>query len=451
MKKQNAENALAAQDLFETMPVPRAYFTLAIPAVLAKIVMLVYNLADTWFVSSTGNTQLVAGVSLGAPILLLMVALGDVFGQGGASVITRLMGKREYSAVRSLSAFNFWCALLCGGILTVVLLVFQTPILYLIGADADTLPYAAQYYRWIVLAAPIVAINIVPVNILRTEGLAKESMKGNILGSVVNLILDPILILALGMGACGAAIASVIGYLCAAVYYMYAYARHSKMLSIDLRAARVDRRSLSDILGIGIPCSLSNVMQSVGIAMANRFLLVYGSDKIAAFGIASKINMVVMMVLVGFSFGALPLVGYNYGAKNHPRLRQVLKFMYSFELLLAAGMAVVLAAFAPRLIALFLTDAQVVLAGALMLRSMMLGAVFCGFILVTTCVFQALGQAKGALLMNVNRQGILYFVLLTVLSVTVGYYGVVFAQAICDILCAAMGGALLMHILKKLR
>ncbi len=442
---------MTTTELFEQCSIPKAYFTLAIPCVLAKVVMLVYNLADTWFVSCTGNTSLVAGVSLGAPILLLMVALGDVFGQGGASLITRLLGMQKHERVQSLSSFCFWCAIGCGAVLTVVLLVLQTPILYLIGADDSTFAYALDYYRWIALCGPLVTLNIVAVNVLRTEGLATQSMKGSILGSIVNLLLDPVLILGLKLGAAGAAIATVIGYVCASAYLVRVYLRHSALLSIAPRKAGIDGKTLKSVFAIGVPASLNNVMQSLGIAMANRYLLLYGSDKIAAMGIALKVNMVVLMILVGFAFGPLPLVGYNYGAGNFPRLKKIMRFMYGFSAALTVGMAGILALLAPRLIALFLQDAAVIASGTLMLRALMLGSLFAGFALVTTCIFQATGNAIGALLLSINRQGLLYFALLALLSSTVGYVGVVFAQPVCDILCAGLGSVVLLRLLRRLK
>ncbi len=444
-----AANTTDATELFERAPVPRAYFSLALPNLVGKLAMLVYSLADTWFVSSTGNTSLVAGVSLCSPILLVMVALGDCFGQGGASVITRLLGSGDHDRARRSSSFCFWCALICGAVLAALLTIFKAPVLALIGADADTYQYAAQYYSWIVLAAPFVAITSVPLNILRTEGLARQSMMGNIVGSVVNLVLDPILILGLGLGAQGAAIATACSYVSSAAYYVWIYRHRCEWLSIDVRLARLSGSEVKSILVIGIPSCLTNFMQSFGLALTNRFLLPYGSDKVAAYGIALKVGMVVAMVLHGFSFGSLSLVGYNYGSGDRPRLRKILQFAYGFELSLAVVVAAVLAALAPTLMSLFLDDPEVVSAGTQILRAQMAGQLFAGFVIETTCVFQATGRATGALLLSINRQGVLYAVIVAALSATAGYQGVIWAQPVCDFCCAIIGAVILARTLHK--
>ncbi len=437
------------EQLFRFTPVPRAFLALALPNVLGKLVMLIYNIADTWFVSRTGITELVAGVSLGAPVMLIMVAVGDAFGQGGASVITRLLGKKENDTAKRLSSFCFWGALCAGLILAVVLSLFRTPILYLIGADEDTFYYASQYYRILVLSAPFCAITSVPLNILRTEGLARQSMIGNMTGSIMTLTHDPTQTFGSNMGAAGAAAASSLSYVCSAGYYVWAYGHFSKLLSIRPSLARVSRSEVGSVMAIGIPGCLTNLMQSFGMAMTNRFLLAYGNDKIAAFGISYKISMVTMMILVGFSFGSVSLVGYNYGAGDRDRFRKIVRFLYTFELSVAFIMIVILEILAPVLVRSFLQDESVIAAGTTMLRVTAAGQIFTGFVLATTCVFQAMGQAVGALVLSINRQGILYVILLLLLSGLFGYYGVICAQPVSDFLCTLLGGAVLVHTLRR--
>ena len=193
-------------EIFEKAPVPKAFFTMALPVVFSMVISLVYNMVDTYFIARTGNTNLVAGVSLGAPIFTLMIALGDIFGLGGSSVISRLFGEKKDTDGKRLSVFCFYGAILCGIVIAALMLLFRRPILGLLGADADTYTYASQYYTWLVLGAPFIIVALTPSNLLRTEGFAKASMVGTILGSVVNIILDPIFISVLGFGAAGAAI-----------------------------------------------------------------------------------------------------------------------------------------------------------------------------------------------------------------------------------------------------
>ena len=201
-------------ELFEKTKVSKAYMTLALPVVLGMVVSLIYNMVDTFFIARTGNTALIAGVSLGTPIFTLMIALGDIFGVGGSSVISRLFGKKEYEDGRRISVFCFYAAIAVGIAVSIILLAAKQPILGLLGCDETTWQYAGDYYQWIALGAPFIILQLTPNNLLRTEGFAKASMIGTMLGAVVNIILDPIFIYTLGMGAAGAAIATVIGNIC---------------------------------------------------------------------------------------------------------------------------------------------------------------------------------------------------------------------------------------------
>lgn len=219
-------------ELFEQAPVHKVYFKFALPVVFSMVVSLVYNMVDTYFIAQTGNTNLVAGVSLGAPIFTLMIALGDIFGLGGSSVISRLFGQKRDEDGKRLSVFCFYAALLCGIIIAILLLLLRTPILYLLGADTETFAYASQYFTVIVLGAPFIIVSYTPANLLRTEGFATASMTGTILGAIVNMILDPLFISVLKLGAAGAAIATVIGNIGADLFFVWFLLARSKRLSI---------------------------------------------------------------------------------------------------------------------------------------------------------------------------------------------------------------------------
>ncbi len=326
------EDERMENELFEKTPVPKAYFTFALPVVFSMVVSLVYNMVDTYFIAQTGNTNLVAGVSLSAPVFTLMIALGDIFGLGGSSLISRLFGEKKDEDGKRLSVFCFYAAIVCGILVTAVMMMLREPILYVLGADAETFTYASGYYTYIVLGAPFIILSFTPSNLLRTEGFATASMTGSILGAAVNMILDPVFISVLGFGAAGAAIATVIGNIFADIFYVWFLLKRSRRLSINPVGFHIHIVEVGQILAIGIPASITNLMQSIGIALTNRSLLPYGNDKVAAMGIVMKVNLIAVLVLVGFAFGAQPLVGYNYGAKNHARLKEILRFSYGSAL-----------------------------------------------------------------------------------------------------------------------
>lgn len=437
------------ETLFEKAPVHKAYLKLALPVVLSMVVSLVYNMVDTYFIAQTGNTNLVAGVALGTPVFTFMIAVGDIFGLGGSSVISRLFGQKNYEDGKRLSVFCFYSAIASGLLITLIMLLMQEPILHMLGADSETLQYASQYYRYIVLGAPAIILTFGPSNILRSEGLAKESMIGTILGAVINMILDPIFIFGLDMGAAGAAIATVLANVCVDIYYIWVLLNKSKRLSIMPAGFHISLRETGQIFAIGIPASITNLMQSVGITMVNRCLLPYGNDKLATMGIVLKINMIAVLILVGIAFGGQPLIGYNYGNQNHKRLKQILKFAYSLECGLALVLSVILGVIAPHMIAVFMSEPEIVVVGTTMLRYQVSSMIFVGMILISTCTFQSTGKAMGAFILSASRQGVILALVLLAASKWGGYQGVICAQPIADGLTAIIGIVLMFALVAK--
>ena len=434
-------------ELFESASVPKAYMKLALPVVLSMMVSLVYNMVDTYFIALTGKQELVAGVSLAAPIFTLMIAFGDIFGLGGSSLISRLFGEKREEEAKRASAFCLWAAIGFGIFVTIVLLVFRTPILKLLGTDAATYEYAGEYYTWIAVGAASIILGLVPSNILRTEGLAMQAMAGSILGSIVNIILDPVFIFGLGQGAAGAAMATVIGNVIADVYYIYVMNKKAKRLSVSLKEIKIPGTMIRDILVIGIPASITNLMQSIMIMITNHYLIAYGTDKVAAMGIALKANMISAFILVGFAFGGQPLVGYNYGARNKKRLKEILRFAYLFEAGLALVFTISISVFAPAIIKIFMNQSDIITNGAMMLRFQQLGMVFMAVTLVSTCVCQSVGSAAGAFALSISRQGVLYAISLMVLNAIFGYTGIIATQACADVLTAVIALAIIRKVL----
>ena len=425
-------------DLFEKAPISKAYFKLALPVVLSMVISLVYNMVDTFFVAQTQNTNLVAGVSLCAPIFTLMIALGDIFGIGGSSVISRLFGQKQDKEGKNVSGFCFYGAIVCGLIVSIIMMIARKPILTLLGTNQATLPYASQYYTYMALGATLIIVSLTPSNLMRTEGLATESMIGTITGSIVNMILDPIFILYLNMGAGGAAIATIIGYFASDLIFIYLTLKKSKKLSISLKYTHITKDELISIFTIGIPASITNLMSSFAMAITNNYLVVFGNDKVAAMGIVLKINMIVLLVMIGFAFGAQPLIGYNYGAKNTKRLKEIIKFDLLVEIIFALCTSVTLALFTPSFIKIFMNDSTIIQSGTLMLRFLLLSSPCVGIILVFTTLFQSEGKALPALLLSIGRQGVVFVICIIVLSHIFGYYGIICSQTIADILTAIM-------------
>lgn len=433
-------------DLFEKVPISKAYFKLALPVVLSMVISLVYNMVDTFFVAQTQNTNLVAGVSLCAPIFTLMIALGDIFSIGGSSVISRLFGQKQDEEGKNVSDFCFYGAIVCGILVSLIMMIARKPILTILGTNQATLPYASQYYTYMALGATLIIVSLTPSNLMRTEGLATESMIGTITGSIINMILDPIFILYLNMEAGGAAIATIIGYFASDLVFIYLTLKKSKKLSISLKHTHITKNEVISIFTIGIPASITNLMSSFAMAMTNNYLVTYGNDKVAAMGIVLKINMIVLLVMIGFAFGAQPLLGYNYGAHNTKRLKEIIKFDLFVEITFAVITSIILALFTASFIKIFMNDPSIIQAGTLMLRFLLLSSPCVGIILVFTTLFQSEGKALPALLLSIGRQGIVFAIFL-LLSNIFGYYGIISSQMIADIITAII--ALILYKIYK--
>ena len=421
--------------VLDTEHIVRTYFHLALPVVVGSIITIVYSLADTYFIAQTGNAMLVAGVSVCAPLFTILMAFGNIFGQGGSSLISRLLGKGEADTVARVSSFCFYIALVTGAVVGGLLLLFRDPVLGLLGASAETLPYAREYGTVLLFGAPLIVVNFIHMNLLRCEGMSGLSMAGTAIGSVVNIILDPLMIP--GMGAAGAAAATVIGYLCSDLFLLAVVLRKSACLSVR-PAVRVSPSHLRNIVSVGLSAAVTNLAASVCTMLINQQLLPYGDDKIAAMGIVLRVAMIVNMILVGFAFGGVPLFGFLIGAGEKQKQKQLLRFCLCFisALALAAGALVILAA--GPLISLITPDAALTETAVPMLRWQTAGCVFAGIVLLMTCLFQASGKALPAMILSLSRQGILFVVVLLIAVSVAGYQGILVSQFITDVLSAGL-------------
>ena len=428
--------------LFENTSIKRAYFILALPVVMSMAVTIIYNMVDTFFVVKTGNPNLVAGVSQGAPIFTLMIAIGDIFGLGGSSVISRLFGERRDKTARYVSGYCFYASITCGLVVTALMFIFQTPVLRMLGASPATWKYAREYYLVIAGGATFIIFGLSPNNILRTEGLATQAMIASITVTGINVVLNPIFIFTCGLGAAGSALATVVSNVIADVLMVYYLRTKSKKLTTSIRETKISGKLQREIYAIGIPASVTNIMVTFATALTNRYLIAYGANSVAAMGIAMKVNTVIVMVMVGFAFGAQPLIGYTYGARDERRFRETLRFDLSVVAGLALVLTVLMMVFAPQIIRLFMRDPEIVREGTGMLRWLASSTTIAGIIMVLTTTFQSMGKATPAFWLSFSRQGLSFLIAIVVLSHFFGYTGVLAAQACADVLTLVLAAFL---------
>ena len=327
------------------------------------------------------------------------------------------------------------------------MVLFRTPILRLLGANDASMPHAAAYLTWIALGTPFIIFSMIPNNQLRTEGLVNLGMWGAVAGSVVNIALDPLLIFGLKMGAAGAALATALSNVLSCGIYLLIIRKKCQVITADFRQGRKAAGQMGEILRIGIPASVTNIMFSLNMMLMNRALEPYGNGNIAAMGIASRINMIAMMTLIGFAFGGQPLFGYTWGSRESRRFRSTLRFAFVLEAGLGLGFAVVLFLTAPLLLLRFLNDPEVIRTGTDMLRFMQISSILSGVSLVAICVCQAVGHASGALALSLCRQGIFFIITITALKAWIGFTGILLAQPAADFMTDILATAIVCRIL----
>ncbi|MBO4886729.1 MAG: MATE family efflux transporter [Firmicutes bacterium] len=428
---------------FDEKPLIPTYFKLSLPLVFSSIISVIYNLVDTYFIAQTGNALLVAGVSLCSPIFMILMAFGNIFAQGGSSLIARLLGQKRADDVKRVSAYCFWISIVIGAVIGGLLLLIRDPFLFLLGASQDTLPYAREYGVVLLIGAPFIVLTFIHTNLVRCEGKSTLSMTGTILGAVVNVILDPILIPS--MGAMGAAIASVIGYICTDVFMLIVVLRKCHSFSVRPQFT-IEGSFFKEIVLIGITAAITNIASSLCIILVNQKLLVFGDDKIAAMGIVFKITMIVNMILVGFSFGGVPLFGFLAGAGEREKVRKLIRFCLLFACSIALVMSALVFVLARPLIGLITPDEVLIEIGIPMLRWQVSGFVFAGVVMLMTCLCQATGKALPALVLSLSRQGVVFVVVLLITAAIFGYTGILMAQPVADAISAVMGLCILARL-----
>ncbi len=438
-------------EVFSNMPVPKAVMKNALPAMAAMLMVLVYNLADTFFIGQTHNALLVAAVSLATPVYLIFMSLGTLFGIGGTSVISRALGEGNKEKARKSCAFCFWGCVFVGILLAALILIFIDPILNLIGASADTYEYAKSYLSIIVFAGPFVLISNCYGNVVRTEGESGKAMLGLLLGNLVNVILDPIFILALGLDIKGAAIATVIGNIVGAGFYISYFLKGKSMLSIRLKDFTVKQGIAASVLAIGVPAALGDVLMSVSQIIINSQMSHYGDMSVAGMGVAMKVITITGMICMGLGQGVQPILGYCVGAKTWKRFKEVFKFTIIFALILGTVLAAICYVFTNQIVSAFLTD-QTAFAYAVQFARILLSTSFLfGVFYVLVNALQAMGAATPALLISMSRQGIIFIPVLFILQAVIGMTGLVWAQPVADVSSILIAAILFGKTMKKMQ
>ena len=377
---------------------------------------------------------MVASVSLVTPAFLLFMALGTVFGIGGTSVISRAMGEGRKEYAKKVCAFCMWGCVVVGIIMVILIFAFMDPILKMLGSSADTIGYAREYLSIITVAGPFVLISNCYANIIRAEGKAGKAMLGQLGGNLLNVILDPILILGLGWNVAGAAIATAVSNLISAAYYIGYFKFGKSMLSIRLKDFAVKDNILKGVLAIGIPAALGDVLMSVSNIILNAQMAKYGDMAVAGIGVAMKVTMITGMICIGFGQGIQPLLGYCVGAKNWKRYKESFRFSVIFGFALSTLMTVICYLFDRQIVSAFLSEPEALSYGIEFSRILLTTSFLFGMFYVLSNALQAMGAATAALIINMSRQGLIYIPAIFILQSVIGMDGLLWAQPVADVL-----------------
>ena len=442
-------------ELFESMPIPKAVITLSVPSVISSLVMVIYSLADTFFVGMMNDPVQNAAVTLAAPLLLAFNAVNNLFGIGSSSMMSRALGRKDYDTVYRSSAFGFYASLICSLLFSLLYGVLQSPILVMLGANAETMQATADYLFWTVLlgSAPSI-LNVVLAYLVRAEGSSLHASIGTMCGCLLNIVLDPIFILpwGLNLGAAGAGCATCLSNTVACLYFfvLLFVKRGKTYVCIKPSMFRPSKQIVKGVCGVGIPASIQNLLNVTGMTILNNFTSAYGSDPVAAMGIAQRVNMVPFQIAMGFSQGIMPLISYNYASGNIKRMKKTFTFTAKISLgfILAVMLTFVVAA--EPIISMFMKNESIVTYGAAFLRGFCFALPFLCIDFLALGVFQSCGMGMKSFIFAVVRKIVLEIPALFVLNWLFPLYGLAYAQFVAELILGTIAVVVLVRMFRRL-
>lgn len=441
-------------EIFETMPVKCAVAKQIIPAIASQMILLFYNLADTYFVGMLNQPNETAAITVAYPAFLMLTAISNLFGMGGASAIARALGAKQSERARQLSSVAFWFGLLSGVFYSILFLIFAPSILVLCGATDATYDIVFHYAKWtIVIGGPAAVLNTLLANLVRAEGRAAAASFGVSMGGILNILLDPIFVLPqmLGMGVAGAGLATAISNGAAVMFFLiYIVCRRTKtVLNIAPRYLYYTKECLKPILSIGLSSALQYALTVVAVAAQAKFVSKYPTEAVAALGITKKLDQLPLYFSIGAANGLLPLLAYNYTAGNQRRRKQAFCFGTIISLSFAVLTVILYEGLAPQLCGLFIQDERTITYASAFLRRMVTAMPMMAVCYPMIIHFQAMGKVKEALLCSILRKGVLDIPLLYLMDKWIPLYGCMWVQPIVDTISLFVSIIFYLHMEKQ--
>lgn len=430
-----------------TPPVERLICRLAVPCIVSMLVTAFYNMADTYFVGMLKSNAATGAVGVVFSVMAVIQAVGFFFGQGSGNFISRELGKKHYTEASQMAATGFFSALATGLVICVLGQLFLEPLALFLGSTRTILPYTQAYLRVILFGAPWMCASFVLNNQLRFQGSASYGMVGIVTGAIVNIILDPILIFGMDLGVAGAGWATIISQLLG-FFLLLAGTRRGGNIRIHLKNFRFSGQLFLWIFKGGVPSLARQSLASVATICLNNAAMAYGDAAIAAMSVVQRITMFGASAMLGFGQGFQPVCGFNYGAGLYGRVRRGFWFCIRVSTLCLLVIAALGYGFAPKLIALFRDDAQVITYGTTALRYQCLTFCLHGWVVTSNMMQQSMGKTIPATFLSVARQGLFFIPLVWVLNGLLGFTGIQLSQPAADAITFLCAVPIQLHVLR---
>ena len=444
-----------SKTIFENLPVPRALYEMAVPTVFSQIIILIYNLADTFFVGRTNNPYMVAGASLILPVFNICLSLAGLTGVGGGALLSRLLGENRQEEAKKVAAFSFWFAIGITGLFSLGMFAFMTPALRLLGAGENTFVYAKQYAICVIVLGgiPTVLSNVMS-NLLRSAGHSREAGFGVTMGGLVNIALDPLfmfLIMPKGDEMLGVGIATLLSNCLSCLYFLLVIhkTKEHSPVTFRLNTGIPEKRSIGSIFNVGIPAAITTLLFDIDYVIIDKLMVSYGDIALASVGIVLKAERLPLNVGIGICQGMMPLVAYNFSSGDHRRMREVIRFSLKVGLMIGIGSVILYEIFAGYIMRAFIGEAQTVALGTNFLRIRVLATPLMFMSFFTVFVFQGFGKGNTSLFLGTARWLAFNIPMLFLLNSLFGMYGIVWAQVTADTLTVLLSAFVYFRYMKK--
>ena len=443
---------VSEKELFEEMPVPKAVAALAVPTIISQIVSMIYNLADTFFIGQLGDPYMVAAITLVYPWFSLLTALDNLFGIGGSSLVSRFLGLHRESDARRVSSFCFYGGIAATLAFSLLSFAFMKPILLFLGASAENYGYASSYFLWVVVIGGVPTMTTLTMaHLLRGEGHARLASAGMMAGGFLNMALDPLLIFGAGMDVSGAAIATAFSNLASMIFFACVFHKIRKNSALSLNLALFTVRYTGPVLSVGIAAAMAITLANLSAMTIVKLSSGYGDVAVAAYGIVKKIDQLPLCISTGLYQGFMPLVSYNYAAKNYRRMKDVAIFSWKASLVMLAFFVAAFLIFSEPILDAFIDDHETSALGASFLRIACLAVPLTGVNAQISYTLQAMGRGLPSAALITCRQGFLNIPILCLMDRFVGLYGMIWTQLIVEVIMLPVSLGMYFFELRKIR